>query len=85
MKSCRVAPSSVRLLDNAQFKMGQALKPNVLGPKWKAKWADKAKKFYVTQVSKCIFATVVDPHVALAAACICIITWTSVLDRVLST
>jgi len=47
----RAAPSSVRLMDNAQFKMGQALK----GPTPPGKISsliDKAKKFYVLEYHK---------------------------------
>ena len=49
----RVAPASVRLMDNTQFKMGQALKPP--GPlegtafRWQSDLLDKTKKYYVTE------------------------------------
>ncbi|MFQ5739943.1 MAG: FAD-binding oxidoreductase [Acidobacteriota bacterium] len=40
-------PASIRLVDNTQFRFGQALKPSVQG--WHA-WADKAKKFYLFNI-----------------------------------
>lgn len=46
----QVQPVSIRLLDNLQFQFGQALKPEE--GDWKVKLADKAKKWYVTQVKK---------------------------------
>ncbi|MEE2839132.1 MAG: FAD-binding oxidoreductase [Acidobacteriota bacterium] len=40
-------PASIRLVDNVQFRFGQALKPASTG--WGA-WVDKIKKFYLVQV-----------------------------------
>jgi alkyldihydroxyacetonephosphate synthase len=40
-------PASIRLVDNIQFRFGQALKPASAG--WGA-WVDKIKKFYLVQV-----------------------------------
>jgi alkyldihydroxyacetonephosphate synthase len=40
-------PASIRLVDNIQFRFGQALKPASTG--WGA-WVDKIKKFYLVQV-----------------------------------
>jgi len=49
----RVAPASVRLMDNTQFKMGQALKPPIpdkgTPERWKHDILDNAKRYYVTK------------------------------------
>eukprot|EP01117_Protostelium_nocturnum_P006858 TRINITY_DN2456_c1_g2_i1.p1 TRINITY_DN2456_c1_g2~~TRINITY_DN2456_c1_g2_i1.p1 ORF type:complete len:623 (+),score=238.65 TRINITY_DN2456_c1_g2_i1:97-1965(+) len=42
----RLAPASIRLVDNAQFKFGQVLKPEDHS-QWN-EWVDAAKKWYVT-------------------------------------
>nr|XP_039248584.1 alkyldihydroxyacetonephosphate synthase, peroxisomal-like [Styela clava]XP_039248585.1 alkyldihydroxyacetonephosphate synthase, peroxisomal-like [Styela clava]XP_039248586.1 alkyldihydroxyacetonephosphate synthase, peroxisomal-like [Styela clava] len=44
----RCAPASIRLMDNAQFQFGQALKPEVAG--MFTSFIDGLKKFYVTKV-----------------------------------
>jgi len=43
----RCAPTSIRLVDNAQFQFGQVLKPE--GHSAFSEWVDAAKKWYVTQ------------------------------------
>jgi len=51
----RVAPASVRLVDNAQFKMGQALKgpaPKKGLKKLKHDLVDRAKKYYVLEYNQ---------------------------------
>lgn len=45
--SCRVAPSSIRLVDNEQFQFGLALKPTKKNPFTKI--IDGFKKIYVTK------------------------------------
>lgn len=43
-------PASLRLLDNVQFQLGQALKPSSSGNKFTAGVLDFAKKTYVTKI-----------------------------------
>lgn len=50
-------PSSIRLVDNEQFKFGQALKPEKTS--WIEKIMDKLKKFYLFQILKFDIDTVV--------------------------
>ena len=51
-------PASIRLVDNVQFRFGQALKPTSTGL---MAWMDKIKKFYVIKVRG------FDPHKMVAA------------------
>ena len=51
-------PASIRLVDNVQFRFGQALKPTSTGL---GAWIDKIKKFYVNKVRG------FDPHEMVAA------------------
>lgn len=46
----RCAPASIRLMDNSQFKFGQALKPEVAG--MFSSFIDGIKKFYVTKIKR---------------------------------
>eukprot|EP00936_MAST-01D_sp_MAST-1D-sp1_P002812 g2812.t1 len=47
----RVAPASIRLVDNMQFQFGQALKPQSATP-IRSTIIDAAKKFYVTRLKR---------------------------------
>ena len=51
-------PASIRLVDNVQFRFGQALKPRATGS---AAWLDKLKKFFLLKVKG------FDPHQMSAA------------------
>eukprot|EP00750_Incisomonas_marina_P018643 INCI3083.1.p1 GENE.INCI3083.1~~INCI3083.1.p1 ORF type:complete len:670 (-),score=92.84 INCI3083.1:80-2089(-) len=46
----RLQPTSIRLMDNAQFQFGQVLKPVSAGSATAAAMTDAAKKFYVQRV-----------------------------------
>lgn len=58
----RIAPASIRLMDNMQFQMGQVLKPG--NSSAFSEWLDAAKKWYILnwkgfEVDKMVAATLV--------------------------
>nr|CAD7266148.1 unnamed protein product [Timema shepardi] len=71
----RCQPASIRLMDNEQFKFGQALRPV---PSYLGLVLDGVKKFYITTIKKfdmdtmCVATLLLEGGYADIAACVCL-------------